>query len=194
MGQDLKKLFEEERKHTVFPMKEGHEERFLSALEKSLPNTNKRKHYWNFKIAASILVLISAGLYFFVQSKSTIPENAVVEEANPVVEETGISLGDLSPDLRKVESYYVANINLELSKLETSPDTKALVDSYMEQLGALNKEYEKLNIELNNIGPNEDTITALIKNLQLRLELLYKLREKLSEFKSSKNETVTNII
>jgi len=45
-----------------------------------------------------------------------------------------------------------------------------------------------LNTELNQIGPNDKTITALIKNLQLRLQLLQRLKEKLNEVQSSKSE------
>ena len=45
-----------------------------------------------------------------------------------------------------------------------------------------------MNLELNQLGPNDQTISALIKNLQLRLQLLQKLKEKLNEVQSSKNE------
>jgi hypothetical protein len=65
----------------------------------------------------------------------------------------------------------------------------------MEQLSGLDQEYKVLNNELNAMGPNDQTITALIKNLQLRLQLLLKLKNKLNELKSSENETVTtNVI
>ena len=63
----------------------------------------------------------------------------------------------------------------------------------MEELGGLDEEYKKLNIELNEIGPNDQTIEALIQNLQLRLELLKKLKEKLNQLKLSKNEQETII-
>jgi hypothetical protein len=119
-----------------------------------------------------------------------------VVKSDPVVtEQQGISLGDLSPDLKKIEDYYVVNINLALADLEISQENKDLVDDYMKRLGELNAEYTKLNKELNEIGPNDQTITALIKNLQLRLQLLQKLKSKLYEFKTSENEQVTaNIV
>jgi len=200
MAQDLRKLFKGARENEDFSMKMGHETRFLERLDRTLPEVKiKKRSFWGLKIAASILVLISLGIVFFSKEESpietSIPE--VVEKENPATVDgpSGLSLGDLSPDLRKVESYYVANINLELSQLEVSADNKALVDSFMDRLAELNSEYQQLTIELNDVGPNDDTITALIKNLQLRLELLYKLKEKLNEFKSSKNETATtNII
>jgi hypothetical protein len=66
-----------------------------------------------------------------------------------------------------------------------------MVDSFIERLAELNEAYGKLNIELNSIGPNDQTITALIKNLQLRLQLLQKLKIKLNELKLAENEEVT---
>ena len=87
----------------------------------------------------------------------------------------------------------MATINLELAKLEVSQENKDLVDGFMERLAELNVEYQRLNKELNTIGPNDQTISALIQNLQLRLRLLQKLKDTLIELKSSKNETAISI-
>ncbi len=187
MARDLRKLFEEEQKEEQFVMNEDHEKRFMELLEKELPK-QKKSSFFILKIAAAILVLVSIGTVFFMSREDSNLKTTIVDK-NPGVEtRTGISLGDLSPDLKKVENYYVANINLELSKLNISGDNKELVDSYMERLTELNVEYKKLNEELNQVGPNDQTISALIKNLQLRLQLLQKLKEKLNEVQSSKNE------
>ena len=188
MKQDLRKLFEEEALENKPSMKTGHEARFLDKLDKALPQQQKSSFVW-LKIAAAVIVFLGLGAlgytYFNATDTEQVPQTIVEAE---VEETTGISLGDLSPELEKVENYYVTNINLELSKLEVSPDNKVLVASYMERLADLNTEYERLNTELNTIGPNDQTITALINNLQLRLQLFYKLKEKLNELKSSKNE------
>ncbi|WP_282161413.1 hypothetical protein [Ulvibacterium marinum] len=190
MGQDLREMFKKENKDEKFQMSEGHENRFLERLEAELPKQSKPSFYI-LKIAASILVLLSIGVvsYKVLTGEDTI-KTTVVEKNDPSKEEKGISFGDLSPDLKKVEDYYVTNINLELSRLQVSEENKILVDSFMDRLADLNTEYERLNAELNNIGPNDQTITALIKNLQLRLQLLQKLKGKLNELKSSKNEQV----
>jgi len=195
MGQDLRKLFERQRETKKFQMKQGHEERFLSRLDAELP-VRKKSGIGLLKIAASILVLVGIGWFAYQQLKPTTEpiETIVVDRANDDKKQEGISLGDLSPDLKKVENYYVANINYELSLLEVSEDNKVMVDGFMDRLQELNSEYKRLNTELNQIGPNDQTISALIKNLQLRLELLHKLKEKLNELKSSKNEHDTNII
>lgn len=190
MGQDLREMFKRGNKAGKFQMSEGHENRFLERLEAELPK-RKKSSFYILKIAASILVLLSIGIvsYEVLTGEDTI-KTTVVEKNDPSKEEKGISFGDLSPDLKKVEDYYVTNINLELSRLQVSEENKILVDSFMDRLADLNTEYERLNMELNDIGPNDQTITALIKNLQLRLQLLQKLKGKLSELKSSKNEQV----
>lgn len=191
MAQDLRKLFKEE-KAKRYPMKDGHEERFLELLDKELPLKRKSTFYF-IKIAASVLVFFSLGIYTYINYKSdTLPQQVIVEKERENTKAQGYSLGDLSPELKNIETYYVANINLELSRLEVSNENKTMVDDYMRRLSELNEEYKRLNIELNEIGPNDQTITALIKNLQLRLQLLQKLKEKLNQLKSSENEQVTS--
>ncbi|MRX64421.1 hypothetical protein [Maribacter luteus] len=187
MAQDLRKLFEEEQRKEHFVMNRGHEKRFMDRLDKEL-RQDKKPSFFFLKIAATILVLIGLGTMFFIQrNKANIPTTVVDKNTN-VENKTGISLGDLSPDLKKVESYYVAHINLELAKLAVSDDNKEVVDGYMERLADLNSEYKNLTTELNQIGPNDQTISALIKNLQMRLQLLQQLKMKLNELQSSKNE------
>jgi len=61
-------------------------------------------------------------------------------------------------------------------------------------LGALTQQLVKLtvetalNAELGRVGPTEATVTALIDNLKLRLDLLFKLKNKLKELKKQNNE------
>ncbi|WP_291965105.1 hypothetical protein [Maribacter sp.] len=188
MEQDLRDMFKKDREKQKQTIKTGHEERFLKKLEESMPAEQKPLKTW-LKVAASVAVIISLGLgfLFFTNDGNT----TTVVDATPAEEQKSeFTFGDLSPDLKKVENYYVANINMELAKLEVSPDTKGLIDSFMEQLNNLNIEYKTLNTELKELGPNDQTITALIENLQLRLQLLQKLKRKLNELKLSKNEQI----
>ena len=189
MSQDLKELFKKERAGQKHLIKEGHEERFLKRMEHTLPKA-KKPSFGLLKIAATIVILMTLG-YFGVEkyAKEAIQETIVVKNTE-LKEQSEISLGDLSPDLKKVENYYVANINLVLSKLEMSNDNKALIDSFMQELENLDSEYTSLNQELNQMGPNDQTIAALIQNLQLRLQLLQKLKKKLNDLNTSKNEQV----
>jgi hypothetical protein len=99
----------------------------------------------------------------------------------------------VSPDLKKVEDYYIANINLELSKVKLTKDNKEVFDGYIAQLEELNKEYKRLTVELTENGPNELTVSALIDNLKWRLNLLHRLKEQLNQLNTSE-ETLQNDI
>ncbi|WP_040251273.1 hypothetical protein [Psychroserpens mesophilus] len=187
MAQDLRHLFENEKNDSQLKMSEGHEARFIKKLDNALPEvTSIKKRFSILKIAASIVVLI--GLVFTAYKFSQQPkaiENTVVENENQTKEDQLKSLGDISPDLKKVEDYYLANINLELSKIKQTPENKELFDGYVIRLAELNQEYKRLSVELTQNGPNELTVSALIDNLKLRLNLLYRLKEQLYDLNAS---------
>lgn len=172
-------------------MPEGHEARFEARLQEAFQEKGPRPFFW-LGIAASAVALLGMAFWIF-QRDPALPEGegALVEvQSDTVATPSNLSLGDLSPDLRKLEEYYTASINLELASLDISDENREVADNFISRLSDLNTEYKQLNAELNEIGPNEQTITAMIKNLQYRLQLLLKLKEKLNELKSSKNETV----
>ena len=194
MGQDLRQLFKEDREKNKPQIKSGHEQRFLERLEKELPQPKKTINVLFLTKMAACLVLIVGLVSYLLLTRKTdeVNQHPQVVEQSRTTEQEGISLGDLSPDLKKVENYYVANINLTLSQLEISSANKDVVDSFMEELESLDVEYKRLTKELNEVGPNEDTIAALITNFQIRLELLYKLQDKLNQIKSSKSKSSKN--
>ncbi|MDX1327072.1 MAG: hypothetical protein R3299_05155 [Arenibacter sp.] len=184
MSQDLREMFRDKGRGGEFYMRPGHEKRFIERLDKELPNPQRAAFPW-VKLAAVMMLLISLGAYILLNMQQNDSINSTVVDSKKVVpQEAGISLGDLSPDLKKVENYYMAHISLELSRLEISERNEVLIDSYMERLEELNSAYNSLTKELNEVGPNDQTITALIKNLQLRLQLLQKLQDKLKELKT----------
>lgn len=193
MARDLRELFAKERETKTHAMKKGHENRFLSRLEERIPvEKAKRKQGFTFwlSVAASVVAVLGLGIYFFLGSNKVEPDpNAnIANEGNANGQYRSISLGDLSPDLKKIENYYLTNINVQLSELEVDATNKEIINDFMEKLAELDSEYHKLNKELSELGPNDQTISALIKNLQLRLQLLQKLKTKLNQLKSSKNE------
>jgi hypothetical protein len=187
MAQDIRKLFESERQQMDLKagkdlMPKGHESRFLKKLDEALPTTSNPNRFSFLNIAASIVLLIglSFGAYQIMGTKTG------VEETQPIAVTTK-SLGDISPQLKKVEDYYLANINLELSKMKVTPESKELFDGYLLRLEELNKEYAVLAQELTESGPSELTVNALINNLKLRLNLLYRLKDKLNELNASQD-------
>ena len=179
MARDIRELFNNEDHLTKDELPKGHEQRFLGKLDKAFPESRKATFQW-VPIAASIVILLSIGIGVHTYFKPK--ANNVVVSNNPEAIKT---LGDVSPGLKKVEDYYLASINLELSKMTYTAENKDLFDGYLEQLQVLNKEYESLSVELTKSGPNELTVNALIDNLKYRLNLLYRLRTQLNELNAS---------
>ena len=102
-------------------------------------------------------------------------------------------LSDISPDFKRIDQYYTSVLKAVLASLTITTDNKDVIDGYMQQLQVLDLEYESLNLELTQAGPTEETITALVDNLKLRLELLMKLKTKLKELKNNTNENISSI-
>lgn len=187
MAQDIRDLIKNDKTPAASKMAEGHEARFLERLESELPKSNNTERSWSWlSIAASVVIVLglSFGAYNFFNTGVTDTIEPKVADVNDAFTK---SLGDISPDLKKVEDYYLANINLELSKVKLTPENKELIDGYLNQLGELNKEYKKLSVELTNSGPNELTVNALITNLKLRLNLMYRLKEQLNTLNNSQS-------
>lgn len=193
MGQDIRKMLADYSPDTP-KMESGHEDRFLEKMKQmqAQPTEKKGSNWW--KIAAAAVVLIGLSYFGFKQLQGEQIGTELVEQTTLPETETEMApqftMGDLSPDLKKIEDFYLNGINVQLASLEENDENKELIDGYMERLAELDQEYKVLNIELNKVGPTEATITALIDNLKLRLELLFKLKNKLKELKESENEQV----
>lgn len=193
MSKEIRELFKQDfQLENGETMPKGHENRFLNKLEGAIPQKKASNFSW-YNIAATVLLFIALGIgaYGYFQSEIIINDNTVVDMKTNTSTK---SLGDISPNLKKVEDYYIANINLELSKVKVTQENKELFDGYVNRLEVLNQEYGKLSIELNNLGPNEQTVNALIGNLKLRLNLMYRLKEQLKTLKTIKNKSSVNSI
>jgi len=198
MAQDLRELFEQERKRLGPDLKDGHEDRFLEKMEKQLPRKNKRSmlFVWLRRTAAVFLLACVGWGSFYVWKNAESSDPNGSEIVNVPKEEKGslknnikkgsLTLSDISPDLKKVETYFISSINVELANLEVTEDEKEMVNAYLIKIQDLGKEYDNLNKELNTIGVNDMTITALIENLKIRLQLLQRLKKNLNH---SKKET-----
>lgn len=193
MGQDIRDLLKDQTLQKP-KLAAGHEERFANKLEQSFPKQKKRTTFLWLKIAAAVVLCFGLGYFAFQTMNNGLATETVLADTD--TEETSpneFTLGDLSPDLKKVEEFYTTGIKVQLASLETDPENKDLIDAYMKRLSDLDKEYHRLNKEMNEVGPTEATITALVDNLKLRLELLFKLKNKLKELKQLENEPYNKI-
>lgn len=182
MPKDLREMLKNES-ITGGKLSKNHRRNFEVKLQQELHGKKKMTNHF-LRIAASFIVVggLAAMLYFF------IPNGNAEQQGTAKIE----SLGSISPELKNIENYYLASIHEQIASLKETPENKEILDGYLEKIGELTKEYKTLTEELNT-DLNENTINALIDNLQLRLKLLYQLKEQLNELKKqniTENENV----
>ena len=187
MQQDIRKMLEGCKEESE-DLSVNHANKFENLLKSELhPSKPKKKNFKWLSIAASIILLVSLGIQFY-------PSKGL--EIEPIESSSKqISLGSISPEFNTIETYYTNSINLEISQLDLSEESKDIVDGYLLKISKLTKEYKSLTKELNTNGINDSTIDALISNLQLRLQLLKRLKKQLKQLKNlNTNQNESQII
>ncbi|MBE7640464.1 hypothetical protein GUB10_08985 [Salegentibacter sp. BLCTC] len=203
MTQDIREMFKNDKEPKPNTLPKGHQKRFEDRLGSAFPKKKEHKSFFFLKIAAILIVALGVGFFFLNSNGDNFTDNPAVvdtpeeetsreKETRLEPDENSFQLSEVSPEFKKIEDYYMASLNIELSKINITPENKALIDSFMKQMAELDKEYQRLNIEIKETGPNEETLEAMIANLQLRLDLLYKLKNKLKEIKELKDKEYEN--
>ncbi len=188
MQQDIKEKLNN-FKTTEIKLSENHSAKFEALLHKEIHQKKNKKNTLKWlSVAASIVLLVSLTIQFY--PSKNIEQN--LNNTDNSAPKKQITLGNISPEFNIIETYYVNSIKLEISDLDLSEDNKEIVDDYLLKIAKLTQEYKNLTTELNTNGVNDATIDALIGNLQLRLQLLQRLKKQLHELKNlntKQNET-----
>ena len=200
MAQDLREMMRDNREDDL-TLREGHQSRFEERLAKALPEQEESKNNggstssgWNFFLKIAAVLILAGGIVWFVGKDAFAKADTEIvstEGQEQPKEDPTVQLSDLSPQFKKVEDYYLASINVELARLEITDENKELVDAFLKQLAELDAEYARLNQEITESGISEEMVNAMVENLKLRLELLSKLKKKLTELKASQDAEQT---
>lgn len=198
MAKDIRDIMKQSASQAP-KLPEGHQARFQARLQANFSENQTLKtihpmQFW-IKIAAVAILFVAVSVFGYLQLSNKGLGDSIVDAAGAELQsnEKLVRLADISPDLERVEQYYTSGIKVALASLTITSDNKDVIDGYMQQLQVLDLEYQSLNIELTQVGPSEEIITALVDNLKMRLELLMKLKTKLKELKNNTNETITSI-
>jgi len=181
MPKDIREILKEAQTNSK-ELKESHRQRFEQRLQQL--QKPKKNNYLFLKIAASITVILSIGYVSFFNKLADIEQ----QFNEPKITD----LSSISPEMKQIEDYYLTAINYEISSLEITTENQEILDDYLEKIGKLTDDYQRLNTELSDKGINEKIINALITNLQLRLQLLVQLKDTLNEMKILKNKENEN--
>ena len=187
MKVDLREKIKNEKMMRELP--NNHRKSFEQFLQKELHQKPKNS-YTFLKIAASILLIFSLGIVGYQIFDLNVSQGIVLTKDKPVNKIN--SMADISPNLKKLEDFYLTQINYQISKITITDENRDLLEVYLSQLSVLQKEYSDLNTQLRINEISDETIDALIENLQLRLQLLRQLKKKLkilNNFKTEENES-----
>jgi len=184
MSKDIREIMKN-YKNQETSLSANHRNKFQDRLLQEVHKQPRKRNYRWLQVAASVVLLVSLAINF-------LPKE-IEEEGKPkVTERPIITLGNLSPEFKSIEDYYTNSINYEISNLDVNENNKEILDGYLAKIGELTSEYKSLTTELNIKGVNDEIINALINNLQLRLQLLQRLKKQLNDLKklnSTQNET-----
>ena len=150
----------------------GHELRFLAKLKEDESKTVKLKYtksnFWKPFMAVAASVILCVSILTFIQKKPQIND-----------------LASVSPELSKTQEFFTTAINQELANLnsERNPVTEAIINDALNRITLLEKEYEKLKIDLTESGDDKRVIYAMISNFQNRIDLLQNVMKQIEEVK-----------
>lgn len=174
---DIETLFE--RLNTELDVKEpetGHQMRFLDKLKTNNVALKKGKTI-GFKwqkivvIAASLLLFIAVGFNVMSNSKQS-------------------GTAQMPEKMQNAQYHFASLIEFELEKInkQVTPDTKQLVEDTMLQLNKIEDDYKILENKIVKNGNTKQLLHAMIKNFQVRIDLLQDVLIKIENVKKIKYE------
>jgi len=182
--QNIESLFEElQGQFDVFEPKKDHFERFekkLNAEQKSV-KVIRWTPWISSALAVAATLLIVFGIFQFNKP-----------------EEQSTGLASVSSEMSQTQQYFAMTIQNELTKIEgeRSPETQKLIEDAINRITILEKDYKKLEVDLQISGGDKRVIAAMIQNFQTRIQLLQDVMDQINQVKSLKdisNETNSTI-
>ncbi len=165
-----------------FSLPVGHEKRFLDKLNQQNQKTDRPNfNYW--KIAAVLIPLLMLSVYFWTEFRT-----------NPLPAPTD-TLAAYSPELSEAENHlsYLVEMNIKQIKSMETTENQQLIDNSLSKLDMLQKDYNRLLLDLKESGGNPQVMKSVLLNLQLQVKVLEQVLNQMNsiqEFKNNSNETL----
>ncbi len=165
-----------------FSLPVGHEKRFLDKLNQQNQKTQTSNfNYW--KVAAVLIPLLMLSVYFWTEFRT-----------EPLLD-SNTTLAAYSPELGEAENYlsYLVEMNVKQIKSMETAENQELVDNSLSKLDLLQKDYNRLLLDLKESGGNPQVMKSVLMNLQLQVKVLEQVLDHMNsiqEFKNNNNETL----
>jgi hypothetical protein len=108
-----------------------------------------------------------------------------------VNQQSGLALGEVSPEYREVEQFYVWQVNQKFNEfnqagLFVDSTQKAMV---VKELTEMDSIYNSMKMDLKSSPDDERVINAMIEHYQLKLDIMNHIMEQLEDIKSNEKQT-----
>ncbi|WP_423148735.1 hypothetical protein [Rubrolithibacter danxiaensis] len=128
------------------------------------------------KVAAMLLIVLTAGFIFFNYEKKQ-----------------AIEISNIDPKLAKQQMHYASLIQQKRQEIQQiEKEDPQLFKEFSSEIKSMDVNYQKLKNDLSTSPNQEETVKAMIRNLQIQLQVLnqqLKIIEQVNQLKQSKNET-----
>lgn len=153
---------------------DGHLDRFNWKLEKRLHSQANKRSIVPYLLRAAVVTLL-------------VTLSSLWAWDNFIRSEKGMTLGEVSPQYREVENYYVHQVNLmenEILSLDfgSNPEQKVMLTK---ELRSMDSTYTQLQLELKANPNDERVINAMIEHYQTKVDVMNYI---LSQLKAIRNE------
>ncbi|GGG17313.1 hypothetical protein [Pontibacter amylolyticus] len=144
------------------------------------------------RVAATIVLLLACGITLWTVKQN----NPVATNTLAAATETGeqASVYQVAPELAEVEVYYTSQINSKREEL-SEYDLKVLgLDETREidsELARLDSSYTRLKNQLQTTPNTDQVMAAMIRNLQIRIDVLNRQLEVLKKIEAIKEQDTT---
>jgi hypothetical protein len=180
---NIEEIIRENR--NVFEDKEpidGHLDRFNWKLEKRLHSNATKRSIVPYLLRAAVVTLLVTLSSLWTWDQFIRSDKGTM------------ALGDVSPQYREVENYYVHQVNLMEGELqnvnfETNPEQKVMLQN---ELKSMDSTYVQLQKELKANPNDERIINAMIEHYQTKIEVLSYIVSQLKAIRNENNNTQDN--
>jgi len=164
-------------KDDIFNMEEpmdGHLDRFSWKLEKRFHSHTEKRSIVPYLLRAAVVTLL-------ITISSLWTWEHFIRKDN-----SGMSLGQVSPQYREVENYYIHQVNIMESELgseqiNNNPEQREILKKEMKSMDSV---YVQLQKELKANPNDERIINAMIQHYQMKVEVLNYIITQLKEVKN----------
>jgi len=157
---------------------DGHLERFNWKLERRLHSQATRRSIVPYLLKAAVVTLL-------ITLSSLWTWDQFIRK-----DRGGMALGDVSPQYKEVENYYVHQVNLMEGEIQnvdfgTNPEQKEMLQKEMKSMDST---YVQLQKELRANPNDERIINAMIEHYQTKIEVLSYIVDQLKAIRNENQE------